>query len=194
MLIKLGGLHLPAIEAGCPDLSLLTPEEQDRVWELSRKCRNSLQSVEPGVTPEELREVQGLLAKVPTLRPGEKFAGPRIEVPRALNRYWHWVRPTARARGLASGKQRAAIGPVHGDDCNIVPRRRRARSLNFEGLRQAEGLRSRLRSPCRSRILRYVLLSLRGRCEPACHCTQTYPYGAGSFAAKRWGGLFRCPA
>ena len=99
MLIKLGGVHLPATEAGCPDLSLLTPGEQDQVWELSRKCRNSLQGVEPGVTPEELREVQGLLAKVPTLRPGEKFAGPRIEVPRALKRYWHWVKPTARGSG-----------------------------------------------------------------------------------------------
>ena len=77
MLIKLGGLHLPAIEAVCPDLSLLTPEEQDRVWELFRKCRNSLLGVEPDVTTEELREVQGLLAKVPTLRPGEKFAGPK---------------------------------------------------------------------------------------------------------------------
>jgi hypothetical protein len=94
MLTKLGGVHLPATEAGCPDLSLLTAEEQDRVGELSRKCGNSLQGVEPGVTPEELREVQGLLAKVPTLRPGEKFARPRIEVPRALNRYWHWVKPT----------------------------------------------------------------------------------------------------
>ena len=86
--------HLPVTEAGCPDLSLLTPQEQDRVWELSIKRRNSLQGVEPGVTPEELREVQGLLAKVPILRPGEKFSGPRIEVPRALNRYWHWVKPT----------------------------------------------------------------------------------------------------
>ena len=37
MLIKLGRLHLPAIEMGCPDLSLLTPEEQDRVWELVKK-------------------------------------------------------------------------------------------------------------------------------------------------------------
>jgi hypothetical protein len=99
MLIKLGGLHLPTIEAGCPDLSLLTPEEQDRVWELGKKVRDSLQGVEPGITPKELRELQGLLAKVPTLRPGEKFAGPKIEVPRALNRYWHWVKPTARGCG-----------------------------------------------------------------------------------------------
>jgi len=83
MLIKLGRLNLPAIEMGCPDLSLLTPEEQDRVWDLSRRCRNSLQGTEPGITPEEVREFQGLVAKVPTLGPGEKFAGPKIDAARA---------------------------------------------------------------------------------------------------------------
>jgi hypothetical protein len=99
MLIKLGGLHLPAIEEGCPDLSLLTPEEQDRVWELGKKVRDSLQGVEPGITPKELRELQGLLAKVPTLGPGEKFAGPKIKVPRALERYWARVKPAAGGGG-----------------------------------------------------------------------------------------------
>ena len=99
MLIKLGGLHLPAIEEGCPDLSLLTPEEQDRVWELGKLVRNSLQGFEPGFTPKELRELQGLLAKVPTLGPGEKFAGPKIEVPRALERYWSWVKRPAGGGG-----------------------------------------------------------------------------------------------
>src|SRR6476660_1605024 len=99
MLIKLGGLNLPAMEAGCPDLSLLTAEEQDRVWELFRKGRNLRQGVEPGITLEEITELEGLVAKVPTLGPGEKFAGPRIEVPRALNRYWDWVKPTALGRG-----------------------------------------------------------------------------------------------
>jgi hypothetical protein len=36
---------------------------------------------------------------VPTLGPGEKFAGPKIEVPRALERYWAWVKPPAGGRG-----------------------------------------------------------------------------------------------
>ena len=30
---------------------------------------------------------------VPSLGPGEKFAGPKIKVPRALERYWSWVKP-----------------------------------------------------------------------------------------------------
>jgi hypothetical protein len=63
------------------------------------KCRNFLSGVEPGATPEDIREVEGLLTKVPTPRPGEKFAGPKIEVPRALARYWAWVKPPARGRG-----------------------------------------------------------------------------------------------
>jgi len=54
MLIKLGGINLPPMEPGCPDLSLLTPGEQDRVSELSRKGRNLLQGVEPGITVDEI--------------------------------------------------------------------------------------------------------------------------------------------
>jgi hypothetical protein len=46
MLIKLGGLHLPPLEAGCPDLTLLTPEEQDRAWELAKKGNNTLEGLE----------------------------------------------------------------------------------------------------------------------------------------------------
>ena len=93
MLIKLGGLHLPPLEAGCPDLTLLTPEEQDRVWELAKKGNNTLEGLEPGITMDEFRELEGLLAKVPRLGPGETFAGPKIGVPRALYHYWRWVKP-----------------------------------------------------------------------------------------------------
>ena len=32
---------------------------------------------------------------MPRLGPGETFAGPKIEVPRALQRYWSWVKPIA---------------------------------------------------------------------------------------------------
>jgi hypothetical protein len=93
MLIKLGGLHLPPLEAGCPDLTLLTPEEHDRWWELAKKGNNTLEGLEPGITMDEFRELEGLLAKVPRLGPGETFAGPKIGVPRALYHYWRWVKP-----------------------------------------------------------------------------------------------------
>jgi hypothetical protein len=99
MLIKLGGLRLPAIEVGCPDLSLLSPEEQDRTWELAKKVDNTLRGLEPGITLKEFREAEGLLAKVPRLGPGETFAGPRIKVPRALKHYWDWVKPAAGGSG-----------------------------------------------------------------------------------------------
>jgi hypothetical protein len=99
MLIKLRGLHLPPLEAGCSDISLLTPEEQDRVSELDKKVNNTLQGVEPSITPEETRELEGLFAKVPRLGPGGKFAGPRIKVPRALKYYWDWVKPAAGGSG-----------------------------------------------------------------------------------------------
>jgi hypothetical protein len=119
MLIKLGRLNLPAIEMGCPDLSLLTPEEQDRVWELFRKSRNSL---DPGITLDELRELEGLLAKVPILRPGEKFAGPKIEVPRALVRYWDWVKPAAGGRGYWFPMTSISRISVYGPQMRPMPR------------------------------------------------------------------------
>jgi hypothetical protein len=99
MLIKLGGMRLPPIEVGCPDISLLTPEEQDRLWELAEKVNNTLEGLEPGITIDEFREAEGLLAKVPRLGPGETFAGPKIEVPRALQGYWAWVKPAAGGSG-----------------------------------------------------------------------------------------------
>ena len=87
-------MRLPPIEAGCPDISLLSPEEQDRVWELAEKVKNTLEGLEPGITTDEFRESERLLA-MPRLGPGETFAGPKIEVPRALQRYWSWVKPIA---------------------------------------------------------------------------------------------------
>ncbi len=75
MLIKLGGLHLPPLEAGCPDLTLLTPEEQDPVWELAKKGNNTLEGLEPGITMDEFRELEGLLAKVPRWDPARHLRG-----------------------------------------------------------------------------------------------------------------------
>lgn len=60
--------------------------------ELFKKNRNSLNGVEPSITSKELKELQRLLADLPTLGPNDKFAGRKIEVPRDLARYWQYSR------------------------------------------------------------------------------------------------------
>ena len=105
MLIRLGGLSLPAMEMGCRDLSLLTPEEQDRVWELFRKVATHFKALNWASPSKRFQSYIGLLAKVPTLGPGEKFAGPKIEVPRALKRYWDWVKPAMPGTGRHRGAE-----------------------------------------------------------------------------------------
>jgi hypothetical protein len=66
---------------------------------LAKKVNNTLRGIEPDITIDEFREAEGLLAKVPHLGPGETFAGPKIEVPRALKYYWDWVKPAAGGSG-----------------------------------------------------------------------------------------------
>jgi hypothetical protein len=66
MLIRLGGLSLPAMEMGCRDLSLLTPEEQDRVWELFRKVATHFKALNRASPSKRFQSYIGLLAKVPT--------------------------------------------------------------------------------------------------------------------------------
>jgi hypothetical protein len=93
MLAKLGGLRMPPERAKPPDISLLSPADQDRVVELFRKNRNSINGVEPSITRKESKELQRLLADLPTLGPNDKFAGPKIEVPRDLAHYWQYSQP-----------------------------------------------------------------------------------------------------
>jgi hypothetical protein len=100
----------------------LSPEEQDRVWELAEKVKNTLEGLEPGITTDEFRESERLLAKVPRLGPGETFAGPKIEVPRALQRYWSWVKPIAAMIRRSTEKERAsASGDVADSAYDALP-------------------------------------------------------------------------
>lgn len=92
MLAKLGGIPMPSEPVRPPDISLLSPADQDRVVELFKKNRNSLNGVEPSITRKEFKELQMLLADLPTLGPNAKLAGPKIEVPRDLARYWQYSR------------------------------------------------------------------------------------------------------
>jgi hypothetical protein len=92
MLAKLGGLRMPSEPVRPPDISLLSPADQDRAVELFKKNRNSLNGVEPSITSKEFKELVTVLADLPTLGPDEKFAGPKIEVPRDLAHYWQYSR------------------------------------------------------------------------------------------------------
>jgi hypothetical protein len=99
MLAKLGGLRMPPERAKPPDISLLSPADQDRVVELFRKNRNSLNGVEPSITQKEFKELLRFTDDLPTLGPDDRFAGPKIEVRRDLKRYWGFIRPAAGGQG-----------------------------------------------------------------------------------------------
>ena len=101
MLMKLGGLQLPTIEVGCPDLSLLTPEEQDRTWELAKKVNNTLRGLEPGITVMELREA-ALASRLPAL------AGPNGLILRRLV-----GRPRRRPHRAGSRMGQRDMSPQH---------------------------------------------------------------------------------
>jgi hypothetical protein len=95
MLAKLDRLDVPSQEPECPDVSLLSPAHQDRVFELFRKNRNSLNEIEPTINRKARDELEGLLADPPVIGPDDKPAGPKIEVPPALVHYWQWNQSTS---------------------------------------------------------------------------------------------------
>jgi hypothetical protein len=101
MLAKLGGIRTSPARARCPDISLLSPADQDRVLELFRKNRNSINGVEPSITQKEFKELLRLIEDLPTLGPDDRFAGPKIEVPRGLERYWERSQPATGGRGYS---------------------------------------------------------------------------------------------
>lgn len=90
MLVKLDRLDVPSQEPECPDVSLLSPADQDRVFELFRKYRNSPNQIGPTINRKVRDELEGLLADLPIIGPDDKPAGPKIEVPPALVHYWQW--------------------------------------------------------------------------------------------------------
>jgi hypothetical protein len=95
MLVKLDRLDLPSQEPKCPDISLLSPAAQDRLFEQFRKNRNSPNEIEPTINRKVRDELERLLADLPILGPDDKPAGPKIEVPPCRDYGWregtlHW--------------------------------------------------------------------------------------------------------
>lgn len=95
MLAKLDRLPMQPEAVAIPDFSLLSPENQDRVHGLFSKIRDPHTGIEPTISTEELAELEGLIADLPALGPNDKFAGPKIEVPCSLARYWEYSQHAA---------------------------------------------------------------------------------------------------
>jgi hypothetical protein len=92
---RLNRLPIPPEEIKFPDISLLSPADQDRVEELYNKCGNASAGIGPVISVNELDELKKLLANLPLLGLDDRFGGPRIEVPRDLEFYWKWRQRTA---------------------------------------------------------------------------------------------------
>jgi hypothetical protein len=74
-------------EPTCPDISLLSPKDQDRVHEVLAKFEGAkgvhelwARIQENIVTEAEFREIINLWAELPRLGPGESFKGPSFEI------------------------------------------------------------------------------------------------------------------
>ena len=77
-----------------PDLSLLSPEDQDWVHEMFAKIREAKDEVENVVTPAEGRKLLDLLKELPVRGRDDKFAGPDLDIPREIDAHftlakWH---------------------------------------------------------------------------------------------------------
>ena len=87
-------------EQTCPDISLLSPEDQDRAHELLEKIegveneQEFLAKInENTITEAELRELSDLFVELPQFGPGDGFKGPSYEIPHQLcDHFTHFLR------------------------------------------------------------------------------------------------------
>jgi hypothetical protein len=74
-------------EESVPDISLLSPEQQDRYQELADK----LLADESSITPAEIEELNQLLKGRPLVGPHNEFGGPDLEIPDSLVFHFKWT-------------------------------------------------------------------------------------------------------
>jgi hypothetical protein len=72
-----------------PDLSLLSPEKQDRVDELFKVLLDS-KDISSKTFDTAFAEFDKLVRDLPLLGPNDPEQGPLIEVPGTLASYWEW--------------------------------------------------------------------------------------------------------
>ena len=77
-----------------PDLSLLSPEEQDRVDELFKVLLDS-KDISSKTFDTAFAEFDKLVRNLPLLGPDDPEQGPLIEVPRELAAYWQRQQPAS---------------------------------------------------------------------------------------------------
>jgi hypothetical protein len=77
------------------DLSLLSPEEQDRAHELLRLIGEAVETNEIAGIEPVLDEFEKLVRGLPLLGWEDPEQGPLIEVPRDLAFYWKWQQPAS---------------------------------------------------------------------------------------------------
>jgi len=78
-------------EESVPDISLLSPEQQDRYQELADK----LLADESSITLAEIEELNQLLKGLPLVGPHDKFGGPDLEIPESLAFHFKWTEQEA---------------------------------------------------------------------------------------------------
>ena len=128
------------------DLSLLSPEKQDRVTDLFRLLFDSKDLQSEG-RHNALAELNELVRNLPLIRPDDPEKGPVIKVPGELTRYWQWKQPASRWRSLNFHK----LGKVQ--------------TLRFVELCERYGFSASMNTPIKEQMLPLLEWQLKDRVE-----------------------------
>jgi hypothetical protein len=85
------------------DLSLLSPEDQDRANDLMDLIQGST-DIEAQGLKAAINEFENLVEGLPLLGDNDRRQGPKIEVPRSLAYYWRWRQNASEWRNYAFDK------------------------------------------------------------------------------------------
>jgi hypothetical protein len=85
------------------DLSLLSPEDQDRANDLMDLIKGST-DIEAEGLKAAITEFENLVEGLPLLGDNDRRQGPKTEVPRSLAYYWRWRQNASEWRNYAFDK------------------------------------------------------------------------------------------